>query len=123
MMVKTMKTPKEEIATKRHKRILPSVPFVSFCGYFFFWCLLGFLLRAGIIFGQDITIQDLRNGFKDPSRWLSYSGDYTSQRHSPLTQITPANVNRLAAQWTFQTDLSPFMSTGRRNLRQRTVTL
>src|SRR5947209_1784895 len=78
-----------------------------------FSCLLGLLLTAGIIAGQDITIQDLRNGFKDPSRWLSYSGDYTSQRHSPLTQITLANVNRLAAQWTFQTDLSPFMSTGR----------
>ncbi len=60
-----------------------------------------------------VTIQDLRDGLKDPTRWLTYSGDYTGQRHSPLTQITPANVNRLAAQWTFQTDLSPFMSTGR----------
>ena len=71
-----------------------------------FSCLLGLLLTAGIIAGQDITIQDLRNGFKDPSRWLSYSGDYTSQRHSPLTQITPANVNRLAAQWTFQSGIT-----------------
>ena len=63
--------------------------------------------------GVEITTQDLRNGFKDPTRWVMYSGDYTSQRRSPLTQITAANVNRLAAQWTFQTDLSPFMSTGR----------
>jgi outer membrane protein assembly factor BamB len=33
-----------------------------------------------------------------------YSGDYTGRRHSPLNQITPANVGRLAAQWAFQTD-------------------
>ncbi|MGE3704015.1 MAG: pyrroloquinoline quinone-dependent dehydrogenase [Vicinamibacterales bacterium] len=51
-----------------------------------------------------ITFQHLRDGLKDPTRWLHYGGDYGSQRHSPLTQITPQNVNRLAAQWTFQTE-------------------
>ncbi|PWT82869.1 MAG: PQQ-dependent dehydrogenase, methanol/ethanol family [Blastocatellia bacterium] len=51
-----------------------------------------------------IGYADLLAGFKNPARWLSYSGDYTGSRHSPLTQITPANVSRLAAQWTFQTD-------------------
>jgi alcohol dehydrogenase (cytochrome c) len=60
-----------------------------------------------------ITFEDLRSGLKDPTRWLQYSGDYTGQRHSPLTQLNPANVNRLTPQWTFQTDLSAFMSTGR----------
>ena len=52
----------------------------------------------------EITSQDLLNGFKNPARWLTYSGDYTGQRHSPLKQITPENVGRLAAQWTFQTE-------------------
>ena len=33
-----------------------------------------------------------------------YSGDYSGRRHSPITQITPANVTRLAAQWAFQAD-------------------
>src|SRR5262249_40272474 len=51
-----------------------------------------------------IGYADLLAGFKNPSRWLSYSGDYTGKRHSPLTQITPANVSQLAAQWTFQTE-------------------
>jgi alcohol dehydrogenase (cytochrome c) len=51
-----------------------------------------------------ITAQDLLDGFKQPSRWLMYSGDYTGRRHSPLTQITPANVGRLTAQWTFQAE-------------------
>jgi alcohol dehydrogenase (cytochrome c) len=51
-----------------------------------------------------ITAQDLLDGLKDGSRWVMYSGDYTGRRHSPLKQITPANVHRLAAQWTFQVD-------------------
>jgi PQQ-dependent dehydrogenase (methanol/ethanol family) len=51
-----------------------------------------------------VTAQDLRDGLKNPTRWPNYGGDYGNQRHSPLTQITPANVNRLTAQWQFQTD-------------------
>src|SRR5436190_13223360 len=61
---------------------------------------------AGFIQENDpsaITSQDLLNGFKNPG-WLMYSGDYSGQRHSPLKQITPDNVKRLAAQWTFQTE-------------------
>ncbi len=49
-----------------------------------------------------ISSANLLGGFNNPSRWLTYSGDYTGTRHSPLTQITPANVSQLAAQWTFQ---------------------
>jgi len=33
--------------------------------------------------------------------WVSYNGDYSGARYSSLTQITPANVGRLAAQWVF----------------------
>ena len=52
----------------------------------------------------SVTSQDLRDGLKNPTRWLTYGGDYGNLRHSPLTQITPANVNRLVPQWQFQTD-------------------
>jgi alcohol dehydrogenase (cytochrome c) len=52
----------------------------------------------------SITSQDHLDGFKNPARWLMYSGDYTGRRHSPLAQITPGNVARLAAQWAFQAD-------------------
>jgi alcohol dehydrogenase (cytochrome c) len=38
------------------------------------------------------------------SRWLTFGGGYDNHRHSPLTQITPENVTRLAPQWMFQTD-------------------
>jgi alcohol dehydrogenase (cytochrome c) len=62
--------------------------------------------------GPQVTSQDLLDGLKDPTRWLSNGGDYSGQRHSPLTQITPENVNQLAAQWTFQTGtLGSFQTT------------
>jgi alcohol dehydrogenase (cytochrome c) len=51
-----------------------------------------------------VTSQDHLDGLKDPSRWLMYSGDYSGARHSPLKQITPDNVGKLAAQWTFQVE-------------------
>jgi alcohol dehydrogenase (cytochrome c) len=52
---------------------------------------------------QSITSKDLLDGLSNTTRWLSHSGDYSGQRFSPLTQITPANASQLAAQWTFQT--------------------
>jgi glucose dehydrogenase len=35
--------------------------------------------------------------------WLSYNGNYSGQRYSSLTQITPWNVGRVQAQWVFHT--------------------
>ena len=62
--------------------------------------------------GPQVTSQDLLDGLKDPTRWLTYGGDYSGTRHSPLTQITPENVNQLTAQWTFQTGtLGSFQTT------------
>ena len=34
--------------------------------------------------------------------WPTYHGDYTGQRHSKLTQITPENVNQLGLAWAWQ---------------------
>ena len=51
-----------------------------------------------------VTSQDLVDGLKNPSRWLTYSGDYTGRRHSPLKQITPGNVGKLSLQWMFQAE-------------------
>ena len=33
----------------------------------------------------QVTAQDLRDGLKNPTRWLTYGGDYANTRHSPLT--------------------------------------
>jgi alcohol dehydrogenase (cytochrome c) len=51
-----------------------------------------------------VTSQEISEGLpRDGSRWLTFGGSYTNQRHSPLIQITPANVKGLVPQWTFQT--------------------
>lgn len=60
------------------------------------------------LYGQNridtIAPSDLIAGLKN-DRWLTFSGDYTGQRHSPLNQITPANVAGLQEQWTFDSGL------------------
>jgi alcohol dehydrogenase (cytochrome c) len=38
--------------------------------------------------------------------WPAYHGDYTAKRHSKLTQISPANVDKLGLAWAFQTNQS-----------------
>ncbi|MEN9704175.1 MAG: hypothetical protein RLZZ393_54 [Pseudomonadota bacterium] len=37
-----------------------------------------------------------------PGNWLSYSRDYSNQRHSPLEQINASNAAKLQLQWTWQ---------------------
>jgi alcohol dehydrogenase (cytochrome c) len=44
----------------------------------------------------------LNAGQKEPQNWLTYSGGYSSQRHSELTQITPENAKDLTLKWVFQ---------------------
>jgi alcohol dehydrogenase (cytochrome c) len=52
-----------------------------------------------------VSSQELLDGLKpDGSKWLTFGGNYSNHRFSPLTQITPDNVNRLVPQWTFQTN-------------------
>jgi alcohol dehydrogenase (cytochrome c) len=58
------------------------------------------------LYGQTSSgpdYEDILNGFNDQERWLTYSGDYSSQRHSPITQINTENVKQLRPVWTFQT--------------------
>ncbi len=70
---------------------------------------LAVLVGAAAVAAQQgppppVSAQDLLDGLKaDGSRWLTFGGNYANHRHSPLTSITPANVNRLQPQWTFQT--------------------
>src|SRR6202051_5314834 len=63
----------------------------------------------------QITDQDLLAGLKNPSRWLTFSGDYNGQRHSPLKQLTPQNVAGLVPQWIFQTDVPGLAGRGIEN--------
>jgi alcohol dehydrogenase (cytochrome c) len=77
-----------------------------------------FMLGAAASFGlaaqlnaQDslpngsVTAEDIAEGLTAAgTQWLTFGGDYANQRHSPLTQITPQNVDRLEPRWTFQTN-------------------
>ena len=59
-----------------------------------------------------VTNQDLLAGLPtDGSKWLMYHGNYSGHRFSPLTQITPQNVNQLKAVWSFQTGIAPNFQT------------
>lgn len=59
------------------------------------------LAATASLLGCDVQ-QEPGGGLSHPERWLTYSGDYSGQRHSPLTQITPANVGQLQHEWTFE---------------------
>jgi len=59
------------------------------------------LTIASSLWGQ-VTFNRILNANKEPQNWLTYSGTELSQRHSLLTQITPAIVKNLELQWVFQ---------------------
>jgi alcohol dehydrogenase (cytochrome c) len=40
----------------------------------------------------------------NPDEWLTYSGSYNGWRHTPLAEITPANVAQLRVRWVKQFD-------------------
>jgi alcohol dehydrogenase (cytochrome c) len=66
----------------------------------------GLLIAAAVsavVSAQKISSGELLQGLRNPQRWLSYGGDYTGQRYSPLKQITVANAAQLTALWTYQT--------------------
>ena len=60
----------------------------------------------------QVSFERLRDASAEPENWLTYSGDYFSQRYSELDQITPANVGDLSLQWVYQTPVAgPWQTT------------
>jgi alcohol dehydrogenase (cytochrome c) len=51
---------------------------------------------------SNVTFDQLLKPGSAPQNWLIYGGSFMSQRYSPLTQITPANVKELELKWVFQ---------------------
>src|SRR5260370_25327395 len=69
------------------------------------------IFAAGALNAQ-VTFDRILRADKEPQNWLTYSGSPSSQRYSPLAQVTPANVNSLQLQWAFQArSLEKFEST------------
>lgn len=53
----------------------------------------------------------LRALMADSTQWASYGRDYTNQRYSPLTQITPGNARQLELAWHFKTGIAESFET------------
>ena len=59
------------------------------------------LFAAGSLQAQ-VTFDRLLHTDREPQNWLTYSGNVSGQRYSPLAQITPTNVKNLELQWVWQ---------------------
>ena len=52
--------------------------------------------------GAQVGSDRLDRAVEEPGNWLTYSGNYFSDRHSRLDRITPDNVGDLERQWVYQ---------------------
>jgi alcohol dehydrogenase (cytochrome c) len=64
--------------------------------------LVAFLLPC--LAAAQVRYERIVKADSEPGVWLTYSGNYQGHRHSPLAQITPANVARLHPVWVYQTN-------------------
>ena len=61
-------------------------------------------LLVGLPFldGADVSYERILQAHREPGNWLTYSGSYSSHRHSLLKEIHTGNVARLGVRWIFQ---------------------
>ena len=64
--------------------------------------LLILAIAAAAAASAQVGFDRILQSDKEPQNWLTYSGNYNSQRYSKLTQITPDNVKNLELQWVYQ---------------------
>jgi alcohol dehydrogenase (cytochrome c) len=64
--------------------------------------LVGSLLLFGGVLSAQVTFDRILHADREPQNWLTYGGNYSSQRYSQLTQITRDNVKRLGLKWVWQ---------------------
>ena len=65
----------------------------------------------------QVPYQRILNAAREPGNWLTYSGNYEGHRYSPLTQLTPGNVEGLRVKWAYQfadrrSEVSPIVVDG-----------
>ena len=64
-------------------------------------CFIAGLFVSGQV-GAQVPYDRIVNAAEEPENWLTYNGDYMSQRYSRLDQITPDNVTNLELKWILQ---------------------
>jgi alcohol dehydrogenase (cytochrome c) len=60
------------------------------------------LLLLSLTALAQVPFERIRDAAKEPGNWLTYSGNLAGHRHSPLAEITPANVANLKVKWAYQ---------------------
>ena len=60
------------------------------------------LLASSYASAQPVTPERIVRAADEPENWLTYSGGYSSQRHTALREITRANVRNLEQKWVLQ---------------------
>jgi alcohol dehydrogenase (cytochrome c) len=72
------------------------------------------LLLGGFVMALagQVTYERIAASASEPGNWLTYSGNYSGHRYSPLKRIDRSNVARLKPAWMYQVnDLNPFEAT------------
>lgn len=72
------------------------------CSFAVLALLLGLGLVCAAQDGIDVTYDEILHAASHPSDWLTYGGNYCSQRFSELKQIDKQNVNTLKLRWVYQ---------------------
>ena len=72
----------------------------------FAWCVASVIGVLSLRVHGQVTSDRLAAAPSEPQNWLTYSGNYSSTRYSPLNQITPANVKNLKLQWVYQSPVA-----------------
>jgi alcohol dehydrogenase (cytochrome c) len=60
-------------------------------------------LSVPVGWAGPVTSEDLVNAQQNAGEWLMYGRDYNNWRYSPLSEITPENVGKLAPVWAMST--------------------
>ncbi|HKW98547.1 MAG TPA: PQQ-dependent dehydrogenase, methanol/ethanol family [Bryobacteraceae bacterium] len=63
--------------------------------------LCGFAICASAL--AQVSFERIKQAEREPGNWLTYSGNYSAHRHSPLNQINVQNVEKLKPAWVYQT--------------------
>jgi alcohol dehydrogenase (cytochrome c) len=61
--------------------------------------LLALLASASL--AAQVTSDRLVHADREPQNWVTYSGSYSGQRYSPLSQINRSNVRNLQMRWSY----------------------
>src|SRR5689334_8314620 len=68
-------------------------------------------LTACIPLLAQVPFERIRLAEREPGNWLTYSGNYSAHRHSPLDQVDTTSVSRLRPLWVYQTSAAGAVET------------